>query len=272
MAEYDETTYGERIAEVYDSLYGRRDNPETVADFLAPLAGKRRALELGIGTGRIAIALAARGVRVAGIDASPAMVAKMRAKPGGADIPVVIGNFADVKVSGGFGLIYIPFSTLFALPNQDAQLRCFQRVAKRILPAGAFVVEAFNPDHSILAQRQRVTAVEVGTDHALLDLVTNDVASQTVRAQHIMFTAGGVQMYPVQLRFAYPSELDLMARLSGMRLRERYGGWDRSPFTATSPVHVSVYELEPKAAASPRLASRQASTRNRSSRSRKPSA
>src|SRR5271155_1794502 len=167
MAEYDETTYGERIAEVYDLFYGKRDNPETIADFLAPLAGKRRALELGIGTGRIAIPLAARGVRVMGIDSSPAMVAKMRAKPGGADIPVVIGNFADVKVTGGgFGLVYIAFSTLFALRNQDEQLRCFQRVAKRILPAGAFVVEAFNPDHSLLAQRQRVSfsGVDVGTE------------------------------------------------------------------------------------------------------------
>src|SRR5260370_41072786 len=112
MAEYDETTYGERIAEVYDRLYGKRDNPETVADFLAPLANKRRALELGIGTGRIAIPLATRGVRVVGIDSSPAMIAKMRAKPGGADISVVIGNFADVRVSGGFGLVYIVFSTL----------------------------------------------------------------------------------------------------------------------------------------------------------------
>src|SRR5208282_1024906 len=264
MAEYDKTTYGERIAEVYDLFYGKRDNPETIADFLAPLAGKRRALELGIGTGRIAIPLAARGVRVMGIDASPAMVAKMRDKPGGADIPVVMGNFADVKVSGGgFGLVYVAFSTLFALRNQDEQLRCSQHVAKRILPAGAFVVEAFNPDHSILAQRQRVTAVDVGTDHAQLDLVTNDVVKQTVRAQHILFTAGGVvQMYPVQLRFAYPSELDLMARLSGMLLRERYGGWDRSPFTAASPVHISVYELQPKAAsASPRITSKRAMAR-----------
>jgi ubiquinone/menaquinone biosynthesis C-methylase UbiE len=260
MAEYDETTYGERIAEVYDLFYGKRDNPETIADFLAPLAGKRRALELGIGTGRIAIPLAARGVRVMGIDASPAMVAKMRTKQGGADIQVVMGNFAEVKVSGGgFGLVYVVSSTLFALLNQDEQLRCFQRVAKRLLPQAAFVVEAFNPDHSILAQRQRVTAVDVGPDHALLDLATNDVVNQTVRAQHILFTARGAQMYPVQLRFAYPSELDLMARLSGMRLRERYGGWDRSLFTAASPVHVSVYELQPSAASDhPRTTSRRA--------------
>ena len=186
----------------------------------------------------------------------------MRAKPGGADISVVIGNFADVKVTGGgFGLVYIAFSTFFALRNQDEQLRCFQRVAKRILPAGAFVVEAFNPDHSILAQRQRVTAVDVGSDHALLDLATNDVANQTVCAQHILFTAEGVRMYPVQLRFEYPSELDLMARLSGMRLREHYGGWDRSPFTAASPVHISVYEPQPKARfASPKITSKRGMT------------
>src|SRR5258708_2434091 len=191
MAEYDETTYGERIAEVYDLFYGRRDNPETVTDFLAPLAGKRRALELGIGTGRIAISLAARGVRVMGIDASPAMVAKMHDKPGGADIPVVMGNFADVKVSGGFGLVYIVFSTLFALRNQDEQLRCFQLAAKRILPAGAFVVEVFNPDHSILAQRQRVTAAGGGTGHPRAEFATHDVVYPTVLAPHILFTARG---------------------------------------------------------------------------------
>jgi len=263
MVEYDETTYGERIAKVYDLFYGKRENPETVVDFLAPLAGKRRALELGIGTGRIAISLAACGVRVTGIDASPAMVAKMREKPGGADIPVIMGNFADVKVSGGgFGLVYVVFSTLFALPNQDEQLRCFQRVAKRLLPQGAFVVEAFNPDHSLLAQRQRVTAIDVGTDHAALDLATNDVVNQTIRAQHLLFTAQGVQMYPVQLRFAYPSELDLMARLAGMRLRERYGGWDRSSFTAASQIHISIYELQPKAVSkSRRITSKRVMTR-----------
>ena len=245
MPDYDESTYGERIADVYDRFYGQRDNPETVADFLAPLAGKGRALELGIGTGRIAISLAARGVRVVGIDASPAMVAKMRKKPGGRDIPVIMGNFADLKVAGRFGLVYVAFSTFFALRDQEEQVRCFQRLAKRLAPGGVFTVEAFNPDHSVLAQRQRAVAVDVGTDHALLDLATNDVVNQTLRAQHVLFTARGVQLYPVQLRFAYPSELDLMARLAGMRLRERYGGWDRSKFTATSQVHVSIYEPVP---------------------------
>jgi len=249
MAEYDETTYGERIAEIYDRFYGKREDPEMVAAFLAPLAGNRRALELGIGTGRIAIPLAARGVRVSGIDASPAMVAKMREKPGGADIPVTIGNFADVKVpGGGFGLIYIPFSTLFTLTTQEEQIRCMSRAARRLLPGGALAIEAFNPDHSLLAQRQRASTIDIGTEHALLDLATNDIVNQTVRVQHILFTPSGIKMYPVQLRFAYPSEIDLMARLAGMRLRERFGGWDRSPFTASSPVHVSIYEPIPKPA------------------------
>ncbi|HYA33999.1 MAG TPA: class I SAM-dependent methyltransferase [Candidatus Binataceae bacterium] len=252
MAEYDETTYGERIAEIYDRFYGKRDDPEMVAAFLASLAGKRRALELGIGTGRIAIPLAARGVRVSGIDSSPAMVEKMREKSGGADIPVTIGNFADVKVAGGgFGLIYIAFSTLFALTSQDEQIRCMTRAGRRLLPGGALAIEAFNPDHSLLAQRQRASTIDIGADHALLDLATNDIVNQTVRVQHILFTPSGVKMFPVQLRFAYPSEIDLMARLAGMRLRERYGGWDRSPFTATSPVHISIYEPIPKPAPAP---------------------
>src|SRR5271166_1869902 len=147
MSDYNESTYGERIAEVYDGFYGvfRNDTAEAV-DFLAPLAKGRRVLELGIGTGRIALPLAQRGIRMHGVDASPAMVEKLRAKPGGADIPVEMGSFGNLKIGGRFSLIYVVFNTFFALLTQEDQVRCFTRVAKRLTSDGAFVIEAFMPD------------------------------------------------------------------------------------------------------------------------------
>jgi SAM-dependent methyltransferase len=247
MAEYDETTYGERIAEVYDLFYQNREDLGPVVDFLAPLAKGRRVLELGIGTGRIALPLAARGIKVHGIDASPAMVAKMREKPGGAEIPVTMGNFADVKIGGQFALIYIPFSTFFALPSQEDQVRCFARVAKRLTSDGAFVIDAFVPDHRLLAERRRVAVVEVNAERVVIDAAQFDPVVQKTRAQHIVIADNQPpRLYPVEIRFAYPAELDLMARLAGMRLRERWGGWDRRPFNSESMVHVSVYEPVPQ--------------------------
>ena len=243
MAHYDASTYGEQIAEVYDRWPGVPANAEAVVEFLAPLAKGRRALELGIGTGRVALPLAARGVKVCGIDASPAMVAKLRQKPGGAAIPVEIGNFADVRIGGRFSLVYVVFNTFFGVLTQDEQVRCFSRVAKRLAPGGAFVIEAFVPDLSRFDRGQRTSTLLLDDDRAIIDAATIDYANQVVRSQHILISDDGVRRYPVVLRFAYPSELDLMARLAGMRLRERFGGWDRGPFTSSSAAHVSVYEL-----------------------------
>lgn len=247
MADYDETTYGERIADVYDLFYGMRQDLGPVLDFLVPLARGRRVLELGIGTGRLALPLAARGVKVHGIDASAAMVAKMREKPGGAEIPVVMGNFADVRIGGQFALIYVVFNTFFALLTQEEQVRCFSRVAKRLAPGGAFVIEAFVPDHRLLQQRDRLAAIEVGTEQVVIDAASFDPVMQKTRAQHIVIADNQLpRLYPVELRFAYPPELDLMARLAGMRLRERWGWWDRRPFNSDSTTHVSVYEPVPQ--------------------------
>jgi SAM-dependent methyltransferase len=248
---YESETYGEKIADVYDAWYGvRLQKPEAAVQFLAAFAGKGRALELGIGTGRIAIPLAASGVRIAGIDASPAMVTKLRDKPGGDAIPVTIGDFASVPVRGSFALIYVVFNTFFALLTQEDQVRCFARVAKRLRRDGVFVIEAFPPDLSRFDRGQRTSATHLDTQSVYLDVVLNDPVAQSVRVQHVVLTEGGVRLYPVQLRYAYPSELDLMARLAGMRLRERWGGWNREAFTAASQIHVSVYELA--SAASPR--------------------
>lgn len=245
--DYGASTYGERIAEVYDSWFGVPKNIEAAVEFLDALAGKGRALELGIGTGRIAIPLAARGVRVSGIDASAAMVQKMRGKPGGENIAVAIADFAGVPAKGSFSLIYVVFNTFFGLLSQQQQLRCFARVAKRLGRDGAFVIEAFVPDLARFDHGQRTSAIHVGTDDAYIDVQIHDAPNQRVRVQHLVISANGVRLYPVQLRYAYPSELDLMAQLAGMRLRARWGGWNREPFTAASQTHVSVYELAPSA-------------------------
>ncbi|HYL58282.1 MAG TPA: class I SAM-dependent methyltransferase [Candidatus Acidoferrales bacterium] len=243
MPDYDEKTYGERIADVYDELATPASSAEDAAEFLASVAGNRRVLELGIGTGRVAIPLAARGVKVYGIDASPKMVEKMRAKPGGDAIRVEFGNFADVKIGGKFSLIFVVFNTLFMLEDQATQLRCFAQVAKHLTPDGAFVIEAFVPDHSLFDRGQRLAVSHIGDDFVKLDASIHDRAAQTTNSAHVVVGESGTRVYPIKIRYAFPAELDLMARMAGMRLRDRWGGWRREPFGASSEHHVSVYEL-----------------------------
>ncbi len=239
------STYGDRMAEVYDEIHVRLGAPEVVgpiAGALADLAGDGPALELGIGTGRVALPLAARGVAVHGLDASEAMVAKLREKPGGSAIPVTIGDFAQVGVEGRYPLIYVVFNTLFALTTQEAQIGCFRNVARCLADGGVFVVEAFVPDPARFDRGQRISAGLVETDRVSINLERHDAAAQTVASSFVYITEEGVRLYPVALRYAWPSELDLMAQLAGMRLRHRWAGWNRAPFTAASPAHVSVYE------------------------------
>ena len=242
MDDYDASTYGERIAEVYDEQHGYLDGGET--DLLAELAVGGRALELGVGTGRVALPLAARGVEVHGIDASPAMLGRLRAKPGGERVTAHTGDFADVGVGGEFSLVYVVFNTFFALLSQDEQVRCFRNVAERLADGGAFLIEAFVPNPSSYVGGQAVRAVNITTDVVNLHAARHDLATQTVFGQQIIIDERGVRLYPIKLRYAWPSELDLMARLAGLRLRERWGGWRREPFTARSEKHVSVYERE----------------------------
>jgi SAM-dependent methyltransferase len=199
------------------------------------------ALELGIGTGRIALPLAARGVNVQGIDASEAMIARLREKAGGDAIPVTIADFGEVTVEGEFNLVYVVFNTFFALLTQEAQVRCFARVAERLTPTGAFVIEAFVPDPARFDLGQRVSARRVEVDRVQLDVSRHDPVNQVTIAQHILIGKEGIVLLPVQIRYAWPSELDLMARLAGLRLAARFQGWQREPFTSTSPGHVSVY-------------------------------
>jgi SAM-dependent methyltransferase len=238
---YEANTYGERIASEYDALHEQLPSAEPAARLLAELARGGLALELGIGTGRIALPLAAQGVEVHGIDASTAMVEMLRGKPGGAQIPVTIGDFGDVGVEGRYALIFVVFNTFFGLLTQEDQIRCFARVAAHLAPGGHFLIEAFVPDLTRFDRGQRVETIGLGLDHARFDFARVDPAAQRVEAQHVVITEEGVRLYPVRLRYAWPSELDLMARLAGLRLEDRWGGWRREPFTGASQFHVSVY-------------------------------
>jgi SAM-dependent methyltransferase len=225
---------------VYDEWYKDYDAAAIAA--LAELADDGRVLELGIGTGRIAPPLAARGVKVYGIDAAPAMVARLRAKPAGDRIEVSIGDFADVDVPGEFALIYIAFNTFFALLTQESQVRCFRNVAAHLAPGGCFLIEAFVPDMRRFDGEQTNRATRVTTEHVELDVAQHERIEQRVVGQKVVITDGNVRLYPIQIRYAWPAELDLMAQLAGLRLRARWGDWQRAPFTSQSGKHVSVYE------------------------------
>jgi len=241
MGDYTTSTYGDRIAEAYDDIHPSTADAERAVATLAELAAGGPVLELAIGTGRLALPLADRGVRVQGIDASEAMVARLRAKPGGDAIEVTMGDFADVGVDGRFALVFVAFNTLFALLSQDDQVRCFANVASHLEDDGVFVVEAFVPDLTLYDGGQRVSATHVGTDSVRLDASRLDRAEQRVAAAHVVLNGEGARLYPIQLRYAWPAELDLMARLAGLRLRHRWADWERRPFDASSPRHVSVY-------------------------------
>lgn len=245
MKGYGPTTFGERMADVYDTWFGNPMEATTQAtvDRLAELAAGGRVLELAVGTGRVALPLAARGLEVHGVDASEAMVARLRAKPGGEALPVTIGDFADVPVEGEFDLVYLIFNTLFNLTTQDEQVRCFENVARHLSERGLFVVEAFVPDLAEL-DCESARTVDVTLDSVTIEASRHDPVRQRVDYQYVVVTEGGVRLHPVPMRYAWPAELDLMARFAGLELRERWGGWDRSPFTAASKAHVSVYGLE----------------------------
>ena len=240
--DYAPGAYGDRIATDYDDLHTHMD-PTDAVEALARLAGGGRALELGIGTGRIALPLAARGVEVHGLDASEAMVAKLRAKPGGEAIPVMIGDFADVGVEGEFDLIFVAFNTFFALLTQEEQLRCVRNVAAHLSPGGVFVVEAFVPDmcrYDHTGQALRMHRVE--GERVMFDASTLDRAQQRITTRLVSIDGEAVTQYPIEIRYVWPSELDLMARLAGLRLRERWSDWQGGLFDAASRSHVSIYE------------------------------
>ncbi len=238
--QYEPTTFGELFAEVYDDGPEREDTTATV-ELLADLAQGGSALELAAGTGRVALPLAARGVRVDGIEVSPQMVAKLRSKPGGDRVAVTIGDFADVPVEDSYALVFLVYNTLFNLATQDDQVRCFENVAAHLSDGGVFVVEAFVPDPSRFRGDQYVAAEAVDLDEVVLEVCRRDAVRQRLERAHVSLSSRGARIYPVVLRYAWPSEIDLMARIAGLRLKHRWAGWQREPFTATSTSHVSVY-------------------------------
>ena len=239
----DEGYFGERVAASYDEHSAGMFDPAVVgpaAELLAELAGDGAALEFAIGTGRIALPLAERGVRVAGIDNSEAMLDRLREKPGAERIEALVGDMAATRVDGEFSLVYLVFNTIFNLDTQDGQVACFENAAAHLRSGGRFVIEARVPELQRLPLGQTVLPWRADPDG--MSYYVYDTVTQRLSGRHYYLTDGRFQPSPIEMRYAWPAELDLMARLAGMRLQDRWGGWKREPFTGLSPAHVSVYE------------------------------
>jgi SAM-dependent methyltransferase len=238
-----ENHFDERIARSYAARWPHLFDPAVVdpaVSFLADLARSGAALELGIGTGRIALPLSRRGVRVHGIELSPAMVAQLQAQPGADSIGVTIGDFATTRVDGTFALAYLVRNTITNLTTQDAQVDCFRNVAAHLEPGGCFVIEVYVPELRRLPPGETVHAFDVTASH--LGFEEYDFATQIAFSHHYWIVDGQCETLSAPFRYVWPSELDLMARLAGMTLRERWSGWNREPFTIESRQHISVWE------------------------------
>ena len=240
MKNYGPETFGELNANEYDLLH----NPgttEAAVELLSEFALPGRTLELAIGTGRVALPLAERGCRIEGIEASPLMVEKLRQKPGGHDIPVTIGDMSEVKADGTFDFIFLIFNTLYNLTSQAAQVNCFRNAASMLAPGGAFLIEAFVPDLAQFHDHRSVKPRHVGFSSLALEAAVHDPTTQRIDYQVLRVTPDGMKLTPLPMRYAWPQETDLMAELAGMHLETRWGGWDKSEFTAYSRMHISVY-------------------------------
>jgi SAM-dependent methyltransferase len=237
-----EDYFGERVAATYDGSTGvfAPGAVNATVDVLTELAGGGRALEFGIGTGRIALPLASRGVPVCGIDMSRAMVARLRAKPGGEAIGVSIGDFATTQVDGTFSLVYLVFNTIMNLTTQDAQVACFRNAAGHLEPGGCFVIELRVPELRRLPPGRDILPWHVSEERVVF--YSYDLTTQAMRGHYVDLADGRGEYSTIPFRYVWPSELDLMARLAGLRLRERWGGWAHEPFTSDSSQHVSVWE------------------------------
>jgi ubiquinone/menaquinone biosynthesis C-methylase UbiE len=246
MEAYGPATYGDYIADSYDrwpGVAGLGDASRREVPLLSKLASTGPVLELGIGTGRVALPLRATGVEVHGIDASDAMLERLHAKSGGQDVPITVGNFSDVAAPGGpYTLVFVVFNTFFGLLTQHDQVRCFANVARVLVPGGRFLTETFLPDVARFDHGQRTSTVNVSLEEVHLDTNMHDPVAQTVSGQHVVLRSGEpVQMFPLHLRYAYPSELDLMAQLAGLELEARYDGWNHEPLAGPSPSVVSIW-------------------------------
>jgi hypothetical protein len=242
----DDGVFGEEVAARYDELYAEQFDPavvEPVVDFLAELAGDGQALELAIGTGRIGLPLSRRGIPVHGIELSRAMVARLQAKPGSEEIGVTIGDMATTRVPATFTVAYLVANTIGNLTSQEAQVACFRNVAAHLEPGGCFVVELIVPDLQWLPPGESTRTFQFNYDHVGIDAY--DLPNQRLTSHHFTLHDGRWKRFSVPFRYAWPAELDLMAQLAGLRLRERWGGWKRELFTSDSRKHVSVWVKPP---------------------------
>lgn len=241
MLDFRPDTFGTLNADDYDALHDPGTTEESVA-LIAELAGPDAGLlELAIGTGRIALPLKQRGFDISGIEGSPDMVDVLRGKPCGADIPVVIGDMADCRIAGEYDFAFLVFNTLFNLTSQDAQLRCFANVARHLAPGGGFLVETFVPDFSAFQDHQSLRTMRIGMGSLLFEAKLHDPVHQRIDYQRVRMTGNGTKLTPLQMRYAWPQEIDLMAKLAGLELENRWGGWTKEPFTRDSRMHVSLY-------------------------------
>ena len=244
MTDFDPTEYGASgIAEDYDDLYADHWEVDAAIDAVVALADGGRVLGLGIGTGRLALPLLERGIEVHGVEGSEEMVVKLREKPGGDRIPVVVGDFAHAHAGEGFTTVVLAVNTIFALPDQQAQVQCFRNAARHLAPAGCFVVEAWVPDLCGFQHNRLVRPRIMRGDKMSIESVELDPVEQIMRTIQAVFSDGSVRLYPANHRYAWPAELDLMAEVAGLHREERWADWSRSPFTADSRAHVTVYRL-----------------------------
>ena len=241
-----EDHFAGEVAARYDDLLGARGSSEAVGrtvDVLADLAGNGAALEMAVGTGRIALPLAARGVPVSGIELSPDMAAQLRSKPGGDAVPVTIGDMTTTRVEGSFRLVYLVYNTIGNVETQDRQVACFAAAAAHLEPGGCFVVEVGVPGLRRLVPGQDSTVFAHAAGYVGYDRY-DDLVAQHAVSHHFLADGSGTREVRTPFRFVWPSELDLMARLAGMELADRWADWDRSPFTGESRSHVSVWRTE----------------------------
>lgn len=241
MSDFDPALYGTGIAEDYDELYADLDTLAAV-ESLAKLAEGGPVLEFGIGTGRLALPLIERGIEVHGVEASPDMVAKLRKKPGSDQVRVVGADFCDVDAGSDFALVVLAFNTIFALPDQQSQVRCFSSAARHLRPGGRFVLEAWVPDIGAFRNNRVVRPRVQRPDVVSIEVAELDPVNQIMRTTQTVMRNGSVRLYPANHRYAWPAELDLMAQLAGMHLADRWANWKGDPFSLESREHISVYE------------------------------
>jgi SAM-dependent methyltransferase len=241
MTGYDPAAYGEAWSAQYDDLFGQRDDPEEVIAALERLTDGRSILDIGVGTGRLAVPLHDHGWRVAGIEASEAMISRLRARAGDRNITVHAGDMRTLRIDDQFDIALLAFSTLFLLPDQASQVQCVRNAVQHLAPMGQLVIEAFVPDHARWSEGRRVALSRWVDDGVEIEAARHDRARQAIEVRYLTLTGAGLGVRPLALRYAWPAEIDLMARLAGAELAQRWADWQGSSYGPTSQAHVSVY-------------------------------